>query len=89
MSDLISREEAIESIRRHGSLPEFAEFLLKRIPAVDAVPVVKCFDCQYRNKVECPAYRKLIDTGEILPPPYVHFCSYGERKGGEPDASRR
>ncbi|QAT48571.1 hypothetical protein EQM14_01560 [Caproiciproducens sp. NJN-50] len=52
-------------------------------PTVDAVPVVRCFDCQYRNTVQCPAYRKLDDTGEIITPQYVRFCSYGERKDGE------
>lgn len=49
--------------------------------AVDAVPVVRCRDCQWVDKPECcPLHLSdLTEGGEALPH-RADFCSYGERK---------
>lgn len=50
MSDLISRSAVIEALDQHsyenGSDYEKTVELLNEIPAVDAVPVVRCKDCK-------------------------------------------
>lgn len=53
---------------------------LDTFTTVDVEHVVHCGECIYRNKIECPAYRKLVGTSEIITPPYIRFCSCGERK---------
>lgn len=47
-------------------------------PTIDAVPVVRCKDCDVpHNKwTGCPKMNGLI-------PPPEHFCSYGEQKEGD------
>lgn len=55
---------------------DFAD-MISDFPTVDAVPVVRCKDCDVpHNKwTGCPKMNGLI-------PPPEHFCSYGERKEG-------
>ena len=88
MSDLISRSALIAEINRIGghlySEWETAGVLsmAERIPAVDAVAVVRCKDCDRRNKsadltdtVYCRWFRAQMRKTD--------FCSYGERKEHE------
>ena len=50
--------------------------LLRDIPAVDAVPVVRCRECKYHNKPPCPMRLSFNWTEDD------DFCSYGKRKEG-------
>lgn len=62
--------------------------LIDRAPTIDAVPVVRCWECKYLNVVNrkelyahCPKTNTVflpfeLDTRE-------HFCSLGERKEGD------
>lgn len=54
---------------------------LKNAPTVDAVPVVRCKDCQWVDRPGCcPLHlSNLTEGGEALPKK-DDFCSYGERK---------
>ena len=55
---------------------------LRKQPAIDAVPVVRCKDCKHRGKL----YRNhLCDHPKAILGRVVDddFCSYGERKDGE------
>lgn len=54
---------------------EVVEFLRKQ-PAIDAVPVVRCRECEYHNKPPCPMKLSFNWTEDN------DFCSYGERKEG-------
>ena len=54
------------------SVLEYAE----NLPAVDAVPVVRCRDCRKFKTYGC----RMVASG------YDDFCSYGERKDGKTDA---
>lgn len=69
------------------SVLEYAELL----PAVDAVPVVRCKDCKWfadNNDGEwfgCWLFQTIRIIPEDAPKP-DDFCSYGERKDGETDA---
>lgn len=80
--DLISRSAAIEKIKPYGTLNgsalgyhsgavDCAIIEIERLPAVDAVEVVRCYDCKFWDYGDC--YRL-----ELSRP--TDFCSYGERK---------
>ena len=49
-------------------------------PAVDAVEVVRCKDCKHFTEGMAVGMCKRIDEKPILPIPYNHFCSFGERR---------
>lgn len=49
---------------------------IEQAPTVDAVPVVRCRDCEYHNKPPCPMKLSFNWTEDN------DFCSYGERKDG-------
>lgn len=55
--------------------------LVDSIHTVDAVPVVRCKDCQWVDRPGCcPLHlSNLTEGGEALPKK-DDFCSYGERK---------
>lgn len=92
--DLISRSAALEKM---GKLPLCWEYgqavaecwgIVNDLPAVDAVPVVRCKDCKHRCTEQCPMFIKeyawewdgfdvdyvdlAVDNG---------FCHRGEKKG--------
>lgn len=87
MDDLISRSALLAEIKRIGGQP-FSDWdtmgvlaLAERIPAVDAVAVVRCIDCRYSKT--CNRTIKLIPRQAQIG--YlrcvVHSCEYGERRG--------
>ena len=45
-------------------------------PTINAVPVVRCWECKYHNKPTCPMRLSFNWTKDD------DFCSYGERKEG-------
>ena len=53
-----------------------ADRVIRQMPTVDAVPVVRCRDCRKFKTYGC----RMVASG------YDDFCSYGERKDGETDA---
>lgn len=74
-SDLISRKALIEFARNHKDCMVDANDIA-RFPAVDAVEVVRCRDCEYYNvfRLECHNRRM---NGVIG---IDGYCSYGERR---------
>ena len=51
---------------------------------VDAVPVVRCKDCKYKDKWETNAYGyQWCGVSGLQVVEDISFCSYGERKGNE------
>lgn len=54
--------------------------IVRQMPTVDAVPVVRCRDCKYYHDFETH-YDCIHDYGIDYPMP-DDFCSYGERKEG-------
>ena len=87
MSDLISRSALIAEINRIGghlySEWETAGVLsmAERIPAVDAVKVVRCKDCIHWNKdaLACDTL-PWVNSAEHANWYADDFCSYGERR---------
>ncbi len=104
MIDMISRDDAIAYIRDHfcNRCDTYNDVkcvfcdtgdaisALKDVPAVDAVEVVRCKDCQffmeYRKRTEtadgdCRA--KMFDDADrllCLPVKYSDFCSQGRKR---------
>lgn len=63
----------------YGSLGGAVSGCMKHIdnaPTVEAVPVVRCRECEYHNKPPCPMKLSFNWTEDN------DFCSYGERKEG-------
>ena len=79
MSDLISREAVINCIEERQVITACGEFAItleeiENFPAVDAVEVVFCKDCQYRETTNCITPDLVNDDD---------YCSYGERRESE------
>ena len=55
-----------------------ADRLIRDLPVVDAVTVVRCKDCKHYGKTGCAMDTYLFDVVEEC------FCSYGERKEATP-----
>lgn len=63
-------------------------------PTVDAVPVVRCKDCELWNEWDsagkeslgnyvCSCAHWSVEDGAVLYTRPTDYCSYGERKGGD------
>ena len=69
-NDLISRSALKEALKRQAKIYEneidircnayfglgVAAIELRKSPAIDAVPVVRCVDCKYRCTIVCPMF---------------------------------
>lgn len=60
-------------------LNQFIDWI-KEAPAIDAVEVVRCKDCLYKDMDICAMYRLAVAGLRR----YDDFCSYGVRKGDRP-----
>ena len=81
--EYIDREEALSAIKQAFEKGEGPSLYIKRIPAADVAPVVRCKDCLYSTEryghLECihgVSYRNTWNKPDF-------FCSYGERKDGD------
>lgn len=50
-------------------------------PTIDAVPVIRCKDCLYRNKILCPMIHKTLSNGLIDYAVDDGYCNRSKRKG--------
>lgn len=85
MGDLISRGKLFNLLAPVQTLGE-AYGIIQGMPTVDAVPVVRCRDCEYWKTVEGVYLSKKVKfcTYHINNQYARHdedFCSRGERKG--------
>lgn len=93
MADLIERSAAIEAAdsgcKAWRGIFRDVKAELEQIPAVDAVPVVRCVDCRYCRIWEGRAYapymcecRHMNNIRKDALHKADHFCGYGERRKG-------
>ncbi len=87
MLDLIDRNAMLKTLENSGVLGKFAKFLIKKQPTVDAVEVVRCKDCKHYNNSLCTYSQAKGYRGCATCVEENDFCSYDERKDGEPDAN--
>ena len=52
-------------------------------PTIDAVPVVRCRECMYKNTTACPAY----DAPFMRTSLRIKFCSEGQRREADHEVS--
>ena len=73
---LISSQWLINDLLNKSFYPAIVKSSIESAPAVDAVEVVRCRECEipHNKYTGCP---KL--NGLVTPPDF--YCSYGERKG--------
>ena len=92
MSDLIRREDVLNSARADGAYDYVSTSEILEIPAVDAVEVVRCYKCKHwepmnkgswmnRNRTDgvCRALMEF-RLAERYMTEKDHFCGYGERR---------
>ena len=90
MDDLISREAAVRALA--SSNGDYLDALerFERLPAVDAVPVVRCRDCKYGEPtknargeavIKCEEICWLCRLPRLMEPDW--FCADGERRDND------
>ena len=83
MDEYIKREEAIEVVKHAWAKGLEPSQYIEMIPAVDAVPVVRCRECKHRGTDDCIFHIKGEPADEeLLLKLDNDFCSYGKRKEG-------
>lgn len=55
---------------------DMTEDCIENTPTIDAVPVIRCRECVYRNTTACPAY----DAPFMRTSLRIKFCSEGQRR---------
>ena len=84
MDEYIKREAAIEAVKHAWAKGLEPSQYIEIIPAVDAVPVVRCRECKHRGTDDCIFHIKGEPADEeLLLKLDNDFCSYGERKDGD------
>lgn len=78
MSDLISRCELFNKLAPVQTLGE-AYGIIQGMPTVDAVPVVRCRDCKWRDDQK--GATKWMPCRALVTP-NDFYCASGERKDG-------
>ena len=74
-----------ETLHRRGfKTRQDIEEWLNNSPTIDAVPVVRCWECKHRGTDDCIFHIKGEPADEeLLLKLDNDFCSYGERKEGD------
>lgn len=84
MDEYIKKQDAINLIMSQpvdAHYPSWYADLVNKISAVDAVPVVRCKDCQYVVETWSSSARYCMFSHMSIRPD--DFCSCGERKDGD------
>ena len=82
MTEYIKREATIEVIMSEppdAHYPQWYVDKIKRIPAADVVPVVRCKDCRLRGREECAMFYRCECGEQHTWETDNDFCSYGEK----------
>ena len=84
---LIDADRALEIVRDQGiadpnayHLTNYATLILREAPTVDAVEVVRCWECKYHEDTDVTEFKHCCLLSKTVR--YNDFCSYGKRKGG-------
>lgn len=80
MDDLISRQEAIDAVENCESGEEL--FMIKSLPSIDAVQVIRCKDCKHWDVRYC--HNQWWGDGHVYYTPPIKtedgYCDWAERK---------
>ena len=75
--EYIERETLLHKIRWASSAEE-AVMSVRRIPAADVAPVVRCKDCRRRGREDCAMFYRCNCGEQHTWETDNDFCSYGE-----------
>lgn len=76
MPRLIEKEALMKRISCYPQIKETVAYVLRYVPTVDAVEVVRCKDCKYCDRGNCTFW----DDGYGAIVGMADFCSQGERR---------
>lgn len=79
--EYIEREEALSAIKQAFEKGEGPSLYIKRIPAADVAPVVRCKDCRWRGREDCAMFYRCECGEQHTWETDNDFCSYGEKIG--------
>ena len=75
---LVDADVADKWMRQNNSFIDSA--ILKAIPTIDAVPVVRCRECKHGKRGVDNMVRCSHPCGKVISMTAGDFCSYGQRK---------
>ena len=79
--------KAHENFPANRNLTLYAESLLAHAPTIDAVPVVRCKDCEYRRPTVDEITHEVVghwcDLLDLRNVEDGDFCCWGDRKRGD------
>ena len=78
--EYIDREEALSAIKQAFEKGEGPSLYIKRIPAADVAPVVRCKDCRWRGREDCAMFYRCECGEQHTWETDNDFCSWGERR---------
>ena len=81
MPDLIHRDGLKQTLLDLGFYPAIVKSALEKSPTVDAVEVVRCWDCKWWHEDDDVGHCDNPDGLDNYAKP-TDFCPYGDRKEG-------
>lgn len=73
---LVDADNARECFGGDGVTGAVMQRMFDSLPTIDAVPVVRCRECVYKNTTACPAYYAPFMRTSLR----IKFCSEGQRR---------
>lgn len=80
---LVDADKARECFGGDGVTGAVMQRMFDSLPTIDAVPVVRCRECVYKNTTACPAY----DAPFMRTSLRIKFCSEGQRREADHEVS--
>ena len=80
---LVDADNARECFSGDGVTGAVMQRMFDSLPTIDAVPVVRCRECVYKNTTACPAY----DAPFMRTSLRIKFCSEGQRREADHEVS--
>lgn len=74
---------SLASTVKSGEILERLCQMEESVPVIDAVPVVRCKDCEYSNTDHAISDKGTWCDYWGVDPDFDDFCSHGKRKGGD------
>ena len=80
---LVDADNARECFSGDGVTGAVMQRMFDSLPTIDAVPVVRCRECVYKDTTACPAYDAPFARTSLR----IKFCSEGRRREGDHEIS--
>ena len=82
MTRLIDADAFLEYCKPYPHVYQVMRSVLKQLPIVDAVPVIRCYECRYYNGgISDPLRDPWCDFHEGVATNPNNYCSWAKREG--------